>query len=31
MMIRVNAVMASKIAGNSVSSVINMRIWKVSE
>ena len=31
MMIRVNAVIASKMAGSIVSSVIRIKIWKVSE
>ncbi len=31
MMMRVNAVMASKMAGSSVSTVISISIWNVSE
>jgi hypothetical protein len=31
MMMRVNAVIASNIAGNSVNTVIRIKTWKVSE
>ena len=31
MMMRVNAVIASRIAGSSVNTVIRIRTWKVSE